>query len=163
MYGISVMHWEVYQLYWPMLLHFIFLVSLRGMTSSIIILVNIRAFTWARLSERLCVWGVCACAVSYIWLSCNPMDCSTPSSSAHGISQAKILEWVAISYSRGIFPTHGLNSCLFHLLHWQADSLPLHHLESPKWKITQPISEWDSEPPDLILKLISHPTGLPGP
>ena len=29
------------------------------------------------------------------------MDCSTPSSSVHGISQARILEWVAISFSRG--------------------------------------------------------------
>ena len=31
----------------------------------------------------------------------NPMDCSSPGSSAHGISQARILEWVAISFSRG--------------------------------------------------------------
>ena len=32
--------------------------------------------------------------------SAGPMDCSPPSSSASGISQAKILEWVAISYSK---------------------------------------------------------------
>ena len=32
---------------------------------------------------------------------CNPMDCSPPGSSLHGISQARILEWVAISFSRG--------------------------------------------------------------
>ena len=31
----------------------------------------------------------------------NPMDFSPPSSSIHGISQARILEWVAISFSRG--------------------------------------------------------------
>ena len=31
---------------------------------------------------------------------------------------------------QGIFPTQGLNSCLFHFLHWQADSLPLSHLEN---------------------------------
>jgi len=30
------------------------------------------------------------------------MDCSPPDSSLHGISQAGILEWVAISYSRGL-------------------------------------------------------------
>ena len=30
----------------------------------------------------------------------NPMDCSPPGSSAHGILQAKILEWVAIFFSR---------------------------------------------------------------
>ena len=32
---------------------------------------------------------------------CTPVDCSLPGSSVHGISQAKILEWVAISFSRG--------------------------------------------------------------
>ena len=32
---------------------------------------------------------------------CNPMDCSTPGSSVHGISQARILEQVAISFPRG--------------------------------------------------------------
>ena len=32
---------------------------------------------------------------------CNSMDCSPPSSSVHGIFQAKILEWVTISFSRG--------------------------------------------------------------
>ena len=33
--------------------------------------------------------------------SCDPMDCSPPGSSVHGISQARILEWVAISFFRG--------------------------------------------------------------
>ena len=32
---------------------------------------------------------------------CNPMDYSLPGSSAHGISQARVLQWVAISFSRG--------------------------------------------------------------
>ena len=32
-----------------------------------------------------------------------PMDCSLPSSSSHGILQAKILEWAAISFSRDFF------------------------------------------------------------
>ena len=32
---------------------------------------------------------------------CDPKDCSPPGSSAHGILQARILEWVAISFSRG--------------------------------------------------------------
>ena len=32
---------------------------------------------------------------------CDPIDCSPPGSSVHGIFQARILEWVAISYSRG--------------------------------------------------------------
>ena len=33
--------------------------------------------------------------------SCNPVDCSPPGSSIHGILRARILEWVAISFSRG--------------------------------------------------------------
>ena len=32
---------------------------------------------------------------------CNPMDCSLPGSSIHRIFQARVLEWVAISFSRG--------------------------------------------------------------
>ena len=32
---------------------------------------------------------------------CDPMDCSLPGSSVHGILQARILEWVAIPFSRG--------------------------------------------------------------
>ena len=32
---------------------------------------------------------------------CYPMDCSLPGSSVHGIFQARVLEWVAISFSRG--------------------------------------------------------------
>ena len=32
---------------------------------------------------------------------CNPMDCSLPCSSIHEIFQARVLEWVAISSSRG--------------------------------------------------------------
>ena len=32
---------------------------------------------------------------------CEPMDCSLPGSSGHGILQARILEWVSISFSRG--------------------------------------------------------------
>ena len=35
---------------------------------------------------------------------CDPMDCSPPGSSVHGILQARILEWVAIRFSRGSFP-----------------------------------------------------------
>ena len=32
---------------------------------------------------------------------CDPMDCSPPGSSVHGILQARILEWVAILFFRG--------------------------------------------------------------
>ena len=40
--------------------------------------------------------------ISEVHTVCNPMDCSPPGSSVHWISQARILEWVAISLSREI-------------------------------------------------------------
>ena len=55
---------------------------------------------------------------------CHPMDCSPSGSSVHGILQARILEWVAIPFSRSIFLTQGKNlsllNCrqiLYHLSH----------------------------------------------
>ena len=55
---------------------------------------------------------------------CDPLDCNPPGSSVHGISQARMLAWVAISFSREIFMTQESNPCLLCLLHWQVDSLP---------------------------------------
>ena len=66
---------------------------------------------------------------------CNPMDCSPPGSSGHGISQARILEWVAISFSRGIFPTQGLKPCLLCLLHYKQILYLLSHRGS-HWEPT---------------------------
>ena len=43
----------------------------------------------------VCVWSLCC-----VWFFANPMDHSPPGPSVHGISQARILEWAAISYSR---------------------------------------------------------------
>ena len=43
---------------------------------------------------------LCVCAQLWLIL-CDPMDCGPPGSPVHGILQARILEWVAISSSRG--------------------------------------------------------------
>ena len=52
------------------------------------------------------------------------MDCSLLGSSVHGIFQARILEWVANSSSRGSsWPRD--QTCLLHLTQWQAGFLPL--------------------------------------
>ena len=66
-------------------------------------------------------------SLSCVWLFCHPMECSPPGSSAHAIFQARILEWVAMSFSRQPF--------------WPRDwtqvssigrqSLPLSHQGSP--------------------------------
>ena len=40
--------------------------------------------------------------------------------------------WSSLPFpASGDLPTQGLNTCLMHVLHWEADSLPLHHLKSP--------------------------------
>ena len=71
----------------------------------------------------------CCLVSTYIQLFCHPRACSPPGSSVHRISQARILEWVAISFS--IFLTGELNPSL---LHWQADSLQLSHPGKPPMK-----------------------------
>ena len=43
---------------------------------------------------------------------CHPMDYSLQGSSVHGILQARILEWVAMPFSREFSWTQGLNLCL---------------------------------------------------
>ena len=92
------------------------------------------AFKSASLETLLGVWGssdmshlillhVCSVRKSCRTL-CDPMDCSPPGYSVHGISQTRILEWVDISSSMGSsWPKD--RTCL---LNWQADSLPLSYL-----------------------------------
>ena len=41
-------------------------------------------------------------AAQYCLTLCDLMDCSPPGSSVHGILQARILEWVAIPFSRDL-------------------------------------------------------------
>ena len=45
---------------------------------------------------------MCAKSSQSIPTLCDPMDCSLPGSSVHGIFQARILEWVGVSFSRGL-------------------------------------------------------------
>ena len=51
---------------------------------------------------------------------CDPMDFSLPGSSVHGILQTTVLEWVAISFSRGL-PDPGIEPGP---PAWQVDALP---------------------------------------
>ena len=51
------------------------------------------------VSSLVCVLAAQACLTL-----CNCMDCSPPGSPVHGILQARILEWVAIPFSRGSSP-----------------------------------------------------------
>ena len=69
----------------------------------------------------LCFSFICSVTKSCLTL-CNPMDYSPPGSTVHGISQARILEWVAILFSRGSFQirdqTHVSCIGLWILYHW---------------------------------------------
>ena len=65
-------------------------------------------------------------------LFCNPMDCSLPGSSVHGIFPGKNTEVCCHFLLQGIFLTQSPNP---HLLYWQANSLPLSHLGSPQYFI----------------------------
>ena len=56
---------------------------------------------------------------------CNLVGCSPPDYSFHGVSQARILEWVAISYSGGSSRPRDRTRVSYISLHWQAGSLPL--------------------------------------
>ena len=49
----------------------------------------------------------------------------------HGIFQARILEWIAIFLLQGIFPIHGLNTCLMCLRQCRWILHPLGHRGSP--------------------------------
>ena len=64
---------------------------------------------------------------------CNPMDWSPPGSSVHGILQARILEWVAVPYSRGS-SRPGIKPGSAAL---QADSIPIEPPEKPLISHTQ--------------------------
>ena len=63
----------------------------------------------------MCDLGFCVCVCVCVRVAqscltlCNPMDCSPPCSCVHGILQARILKWVAISLSRGSSQPRGQN------------------------------------------------------
>ena len=92
---------------------------------------------WAKDLEMVSTWinwgsGGSLAAKSYP-TSSDLMDCSPPGSSVHAIFQARILEWVAISFSRGSSQPRD-QTWVSHIagdpLPLQADSLPI----EPPWK-----------------------------
>ena len=121
---------------------------------------------------------------------CDPMDCSPPGSSVHGIAQARILEWVAISLSRGSsWPrdrTHvscigrwilyqgasreALTSSIQqHLFHWtrvgsesqQMVSVQVVQMKKLQWKDSLQRCEWVKGAPEAWWGLWNQTTGQP--
>ena len=67
---------------------------------------------------------------------CNPMDCSPSGSSVHGILQARILEWLAIPFSRGSSQPRDLPHCrqiLCHLSHQGSLRVCYHCVLTGQW------------------------------
>ena len=86
--------------------------------SSLVWKVGLERYPPHRLVERF-KGGECV-SRSVASKSCDSMDCSPPGSSVHGILQARILEWVVISFSRHL-PDPGIEPRSPTL---QADALP---------------------------------------
>ena len=80
------------------------------------------------LMLTLVVEYVCACSV--VSDSLQPHDWSPPASSVNGLSHGKNTGVGCHFLLQGLFPTQGSNLHHLCLLHWQAGSLPLNHLEA---------------------------------
>ena len=94
--------------------------------------------------------AMCAQSCLTLW---DPLDCSPPGSSVHGICQARILEWAAISSSKGSSQPRDLNP---RLLDWQADSSPLSHVGG----FSPSLSLNPDEIHQLVLSKVSVQQGL---
>ena len=89
-------------------------------------------FRGSTVIQILAPGGGCVCARAQSCPTlCDPMDYSPSGSSVHGILQARILEWVAISFSRGSSPLRDQThvSCLAggffdHCITWEASWKP---------------------------------------
>ena len=82
---------------------------------------TLNVFNKEILFEISLVWEIdCACILSCVWFFYDPMDCSPPGFSVHGNFQARILEWVAITFSRGSSQLRDwtLVSCVFCISRW---------------------------------------------
>ena len=89
-------------------------------------------------------WIVCVCVCVFVCVSCSvvsescsPLDCSPPDS-VHGVLQARILEWVAIPFSRGSFWPRDWTQ----LPSLQTDSWPSEPLGKPKQKFLISTIQW---------------------
>ena len=71
-------------------------------TQGVVLRVLIASASILRKHKETFLYSIICCAksLSHVQL-CDPMDCSPPGSSVHGDLQARILEWVAMSSSRG--------------------------------------------------------------
>ena len=84
--------------------------------------------TFKSCESLLCGCTCVCCHFRRVWL-CNSMDFCPPSSSGHGVLQARILDWILPPSSRG--SSQPRDQCLFCLLRWQVGSWPLAPPQKP--------------------------------
>ena len=88
--------------------------------------------SWTWLSNWIATAALCVCSAAQLCSTlCDPTDCSLLGPSDPGIFQIRILEKVAIAYSRESSWPRNWTCITCCLLHWQVDSLPLCYLGSP--------------------------------
>ena len=118
-------------------------------------------------------WYMHACSVTQSCPTlCDPMDCSLPGSSAHGIFQARILEWMAISYSTAAAAAKSLQS--YPTLcdpidgsppgsaFWSELPFPSAVHESEKWKWSRSVVSNSLRPHGLRPTRLLRPWDFPG-
>ena len=100
-------------------------------TPSVIYLSTCLVWLFFKLWECVCVC-VCVCVLSWVQFFATPWTVAGWAPLSMEFSRQEY--WTGLPFPLpGIFRTQGSNTGLLHLLHWQADSLPLNHLGSP-WK-----------------------------
>ena len=104
--------------------------------------------------QNMCAHG-CMLSLQSCLTFCDPMDCSLPGSSIHGILQARIPEGVIMPYSRGSSWPRDQTSDSLCLLHWQIGSLPL----VPPGKPTKTFCEGHSKNWYTFSEIRSHWSG----
>ena len=94
---------------------------------------NIRTLNWCINFTVICV-----CVLSCVQVLVTPWTDYSPSGyTVHGVFQARILEWVAISYSRGSSQPRGWTCVSF--ISYTGRQILYHHLGSPVFHYIQPI------------------------
>ena len=97
----------------------------------------------------------CVCSVTKSCPTlCDPVDCSLPGSSVHGILQARILEWIAIFSSRGYSRLRDQTlisevfcisrQILYHWTPWEAFQMPGRPIHRKQLRYSKSIQKWQS-------------------
>ena len=128
-------------------------------------------FLWERKISgvKFCVYLLCVCLVAQSCLTlCHPMNDSPPGSIVLGISQARILEWVDISFSRGSSRSSNwtrisCGSCigrqiLYHWDTWEAQEVIQGYIyPKPKYIVIFNLRNCTEIKVFLWIFLLSHP------